>query len=798
MIAPATIARLEADRDGLDFASLQQAGMALLQELCGRHWTDYNAHDPGVTMLDQLSYALTELAFRSALPHEDYLAGGDGAIDLARHALHLPQDIFPSEAVTADDWRRHLYDRVPQIEDVWIHESGARNGLTRIELKLADNGAAAAPEAAVAPAVDAIFTAGRALCQDLSRITVLRTKDFYLAGDIEIHSLRDPAEIYADIFFQCAHQVISGLQLGDYEHAAADGVPLDELFSGPYTEHGLILESGQRDPRAAISLVRLIGLIRGIEGVQKVHALQLCDQHGQLLTEESARQLEGDVPRLRFPDTAQLKRQLRLHFIRNSDNSDAAPGDDGANAAATAALADEAWASLKKLQFESRAKRERKASLEHFINVPTGAGMPLDEYYSIQQQFPAIYGINAYGLPASATPAERASARQLKAYLYVFEQVMANYLRNLASIRRVFSVDADLRQSYFCQPISNRMLPDIEALYTRDNDGIARELDAIRERFDPFDERRDRVLDVMLAMYGERYTQQSLRKFNFYFAGRRELHAWLLENKLAFLTRIVTLGRERAAGFRYDKPAWDTDNVSGAQRKIAILLGLHKLPCCRSLCEPMRRHGLRIVADEHPAPDTLAQLLARLQTPAAAPVLHISATLLRNVCARGGHGADAESAALTPQQNAQLRQLNMDCEGFHLVEHTLLRPRVAGHASHPETAEGFYAFQVSVVFSGWSARFADPEFRKLAQETVSLNLPAHVLPTFFWLGDVEMQDFEARFRSWLDKLRAAALAWQQSTTPAGAALHELDDASAYLLRFLLSPRRRPVFNSHWM
>ena len=33
----------------------------LLQELCGETWTDYNLHDPGVSILEQLCYGLTDL-----------------------------------------------------------------------------------------------------------------------------------------------------------------------------------------------------------------------------------------------------------------------------------------------------------------------------------------------------------------------------------------------------------------------------------------------------------------------------------------------------------------------------------------------------------------------------------------------------------------------------------------------------------------------------------------------------------------------------------------------------------------
>ena len=55
------------DAAGPDFAALRTEGIRLLQELCGRSWTDYNLHDPGVTILEQLCYALTDLMYRAEL-----------------------------------------------------------------------------------------------------------------------------------------------------------------------------------------------------------------------------------------------------------------------------------------------------------------------------------------------------------------------------------------------------------------------------------------------------------------------------------------------------------------------------------------------------------------------------------------------------------------------------------------------------------------------------------------------------------------------------------------------------------
>jgi hypothetical protein len=50
--------------------------LELLGRLCGDQWSDFNSHDPGITILEQLCYAITDLAYRSNFPIADLIATG--------------------------------------------------------------------------------------------------------------------------------------------------------------------------------------------------------------------------------------------------------------------------------------------------------------------------------------------------------------------------------------------------------------------------------------------------------------------------------------------------------------------------------------------------------------------------------------------------------------------------------------------------------------------------------------------------------------------------------------------------
>src|ERR1700716_2391839 len=101
MSEPVSIPPEKPRNKGLDYAYLKDEGLTLVQQLAGEIWTDYNEHDPGVTTLEQLCYALTELSYRAELPIADLLTDQQsGRIDARRQALFIPRRILPCNPLT--------------------------------------------------------------------------------------------------------------------------------------------------------------------------------------------------------------------------------------------------------------------------------------------------------------------------------------------------------------------------------------------------------------------------------------------------------------------------------------------------------------------------------------------------------------------------------------------------------------------------------------------------------------------------------------------------------------------------
>jgi len=97
-----------------NFYRLRREGIRYIAQMAGRQWTDYNVHDPGITILEALCYAITDLAFRIDWRIEDILAPQVPSTDpkqpYPNQAFFTARKILTVNPVTPDDFRRLLID----------------------------------------------------------------------------------------------------------------------------------------------------------------------------------------------------------------------------------------------------------------------------------------------------------------------------------------------------------------------------------------------------------------------------------------------------------------------------------------------------------------------------------------------------------------------------------------------------------------------------------------------------------------------------------------------------------------
>src|SRR5262245_61530545 len=103
-----------------DYAFLRARGLEYIQQLSGRIWTDHLLHDPGITTLELLCYALTDLAYRTGFSVPDLLTAPDGTTAPPQVSGLFPaHEVLTTAPLTIADYRRLLL-RIEGIRNAWL------------------------------------------------------------------------------------------------------------------------------------------------------------------------------------------------------------------------------------------------------------------------------------------------------------------------------------------------------------------------------------------------------------------------------------------------------------------------------------------------------------------------------------------------------------------------------------------------------------------------------------------------------------------------------------------------------
>jgi hypothetical protein len=572
----------------LDFASLRQEGIRQLERLAGPGWTDFNVHDPGITILEQACYALTDLGYRAGHELPDLLAS---AGDATLSSLHTPAQILPTNPVTLTDLRKLVID-VPGVQNAWIDivdEPAARFDAEKAEISplAADEGNPSAPS--LSPNISdlrlrgllrvriekpdpTIFPGGgdivaeaarrlhrcRGLGQDFDAIQVLEQQSVRLAATLEIAAVDDAATLLAAVCQRIAAYLSPAVPFHTLAAMLARGRRVDEIFEGPLLEQGFIDadDLAQVERRGDLRISDLIQAIMGVPGVVAVKNLQFLDGDADRLqaSRDWVRQLDADKTAWFDLD------QSRIHLEKNGLRI---AGD----------IKDQAKA-LYKLAVAA-ARPARSPAAERDLRPTPGRDRRVASVQAIGQQFPVTYGVGAAGLPASASPERQALAKQLSAYLMFFDQLLANQFAQLANAARLFSFHDDTSDSYFSQVLDDDGVPGLAAIRRSDLPEHRRLLQQLTEDptasgVPPGARRRNRFLDHLLARYGEQFHDYALMQSGAAAGPDRE--AQLASDKRAFLRDYSRIGHDRGTAFNLLEPA-DADNCSGLELALRRKLG---------------------------------------------------------------------------------------------------------------------------------------------------------------------------------------------------------------------------------
>ncbi len=577
-----TIPKKVGSGDDLDYSFLKEKGLEYVQQLSHDIWSDYNEHDPGITILELLSYAITDLGMRINMPVEDILAGNEGMAG----QFFSAQEILPSQPVTLTDYRKLFID-IDGVKNCWLkpfeksvfvdckkdwlaytpfqngHEqrSFSLQGLYEVILDVDD------PEdetavAAIKKNVEKVYHANRNLCEDLAGISVVEEQKISVCARIDVNPEADEELIHAKVLHAIRNYFSPSVRFYSLKQMIEKGYSVDEVFEGPLLRSGFIddRELDKAGLKTEVRLSDIIQLIMQIDGVNVIKEITIsgCDGAGDgnadkwvlcvddgkkpVLCEKSAFSYYKGV----LPVNINHKRVgMYLDEIVEAENAgqEFSPADLGPE-------------------------------------VPHGSYLEIEKTTTIQNDLPDTYGTGQTGMPASADTARKAKAKQLKGYLLFFDQILASYFAHLGKVKELLSVRNTLDRTYFTKPVED--VKGLEGLLSGldilDDEQLTK---ALFENIDKNIERKNILLDHLIARFAENMNDYVFLMKKLYgphsAVSVREAKERML-SEYGDTDGRIGISNGRGSAFDYqgrDKEyLWDTDNVSGVQKRISLLAGI--------------------------------------------------------------------------------------------------------------------------------------------------------------------------------------------------------------------------------
>ena len=260
----------------LDFGRLLDVGLAAAQRVSGAIWTDYNTHDPGVTILELLAFALTDVAYRISHPIEDLIASSiaEGGAPLDRLALFTGDRILTCAPHSDADLCKLAYDSVLGLRNLWLKPAEGAPGVYQPVAQIYDG---SKDVERILGEVAQNLAANRPLGVDFLYPINAPLRELALEANIAIAREASAESVLAEILYRIEQRINPAPQLREVGADLAAGVSPADIFDGPRLSHGWISNASLSPYAVDLKVEDLIDSILGAPGVNGLASLKQPD-----------------------------------------------------------------------------------------------------------------------------------------------------------------------------------------------------------------------------------------------------------------------------------------------------------------------------------------------------------------------------------------------------------------------------------------------------------------------------------------------------------------------------------------
>ena len=668
--------------------------------------------------------------------------------------------------------------------------------------------------------IEKFLNENRNLCEDFLSIKIVRYQEIALEGEIGISLDSDPHLLLAQAFYDIQQFLNPTIRFYTLKELLDEKLSPEDIFEGPLLKHGFIknenLKAFRQCKTIFVSDILNLLISSNPEKIKYVSGFKVANYvDNELIGKADSNFLklfeaENYIPAIGIKNS-------KIHCKKGEVYQEID------------------WSKVETLYDEKvkAGEPDKSFEIESRLETPVGRDRNTSHYSTVQQDFPPTYGIGWRGLPESSTDERKALAHQFKGYLLFFDQLFANFLSQLSNIKNILSIDGNIAQTYFEQAVyevpealfllkefigDKPDLSDKQALAeawnlfkTDSGNNYSKTIRNINEDEPTFLNRRNRFLDHLMARFNEQFTDYSLLM---YANNNQQVSNDLIEDKVAFLKNLPTLGSQRAKSFATKgetAEVWDTQNVTGLEKRVSRMLGskdysrrfLSKGPFGNIEfyqeidVDIVNEFRFRVIADDHKIllsshkhyhliDDGYQIIYDMLDFGKTQGYYKIHPSVDGKfyfhlydddgkILARRIELFDTEIEAQTEIDEAvafiSTHFEGVDDEpeeGFFVVEHLLLRPKynevVEGTKISdtllPKIRDDFgnitdegkdpYSFRVTAVFPAQLKKFANKNFQELTELTLRLETPAHIMPQVFFVNNLQLSRFERAYKKWLE------------------------------------------------
>jgi hypothetical protein len=631
----------------------------------------------------------------------------------------------------------------------------------------------------------------RNLTEDWKCIDTIDTTDIGICADIEIATNADAEEVLAKI--QEAIELILNPPVRFYtlNQMLDQGMKPRQIFTGPLLEHGFLLDEEVENSQLpdCIHASDIIAAMMNLDGVEAVNNFMMTayDENGDPIPGSASKkwciQFNGSQkPVFQFNRSKLLLFRDGIPFIiPESGELEFSEG-------------------IYYLKTEN--DKLKLIGPEKDFPFPKGSHYQLDSYHSIQNDFPVVYGIGKGQLLDTETDLRRAQAKQLKAYLQHFDQILADFFKQLYHTKDLLDIES-IDKTYFTHQLKEIYGIDSEFFHEEiypesDNvlpNGIYPEDRSFYENDKTFYDRRNRFLDHLLARFSESFSeyvfmlytvQNSAKGLSEIVIPKEEL----IRDKQDFLANYPEISYPRGLGLNYlQEISSNPDHLAkiglrgGFEKRIAALLGINYLELRNIVdVEAKETWSYRINGQTYSfellhaggmgLEDRWVSAQELMKDINSYQVVIYSNSYIRLMDEDDLDIVKYERIFNTPEEAEEFipelhRVLNSVMENFYCIEHILLRPMLTENLNdedlltvclnddcYSEANNDPYSFKATLVFPGWFGRFRNRYFRRYAETLIRSEAPAHTLIKICWVGREDLITFQKAYSDWIKAYRS--------------------------------------------